>query len=196
MSRILSRRLVVAWAATLAVAGGASYGLVDALASAGQPGAVWRGGRLVDPRFGWTIWVPKGMWVGHFQTNEFYTDEGVRISNFAPDLEASGGISPPVAWTQSMPADGVALQIWFGERLPERRPLQDTKLPLAPGTFHRVDGWPYVGGLPAPLYRRFSGDGHPFFADVWLGVRASRANHHRIWRMVKSLRFASDSTRR
>jgi hypothetical protein len=191
MIGIASRRMlaVVSIAGLIVVAGG-SYGLASAFGSTGPSHrVVSHEGRYVDPRFGWTIRVPTGMVAGHFHSNGMDTNDGVRISNFAPNLDHSGGTSPPVGWLRSMPADGVAVQIWFEERIPTVPPLRDAKLPLPRQSFQLARGWPYVGGLPAPLYRTFFADGFPFAAAVWFGPRASRSDRQAIWRVVRSLHF-------
>jgi hypothetical protein len=179
----------VRWAIALAVVAAGCYGLVEAFASSGQSEVVWRGGRFVDSRFGWMIRVPKGMLVGHFQSGGMDANDGVRVTNFSPDLSDGGGTSPSVEWLRGLPADGVALQLWFGERLPTDPPARDSKLPLPRQSFHRAAGWPYVGGLPAPLYRVSFGDGFPLFAAVWFGPRASRTDRNAIWNVVRSLQF-------
>jgi hypothetical protein len=200
MMRITSRRmLAVASTAGLIVAAGGAYGLVSALGSTGGRDRVFsRAGRYVDRRFGWTIRVPAGMVVGSFRNSgasTSFTTDGARLTNFAPDLDAPSRGSPAMGWLRSFPARGVALQLWFGERLPTVPPLRDTRLPLPRGSFHpiRLGGgrvYRYAGGAePAPLYRTFFADGFPFAAAVWFGPRASRADRRAVWRIVTSLRF-------
>jgi hypothetical protein len=198
ITRIASRRLltVVSIVGLVAVAGG-SYGLVSALGSTGpRHRASSYDGRYVDPRFGWTIRVPNGMVVGHFRSEEMFTTDGARITNFSPDLGASSGqMEPAMGWLRTFPRNGVALQLWFGERFPTVPPLRDTRLPLARGSFHPIKlpggrSYRYVGGAePVPLYRTFFADGFPFAAAVWFGPRASRPDRQAIWSVVNSLRF-------
>lgn len=200
MIRTASRRvLAVASIAALIVVAGGSYGLVSALGSTGaRHRAVSRAGRFADPRFGWTIQVPRGMIVGHFRNSGTafdFPNDGARITNFSPDLSAPSSGSPAMGWLRKFPKNGVALQLWFGERIPTVPPLRDTRLPLARGSFHpiRLPGgrdYRYVGGAePTPLYRMFFADGFPFSAAVWFGPRSTRADRQAIWRVVGSLSF-------
>lgn len=197
---IASRRLlVVASIAGLTAVSGGSYGLVSALGSTDVGDrALSHAARYRDPRFGWTIRVPKGMVVGHFRnsgTATNFTTDGARVTNFSPDLGASSSGSPAMGWLRKFPKNGVALQVWFGERIPTVPPLRDARLPLARGSFHpiRLPGGHvhrYVGEAePIPLYRNFFADGLPFAAAVWFGPRASRADRQAIWGVVGSLRF-------
>jgi hypothetical protein len=198
MMGIASRRLlaVASIAGLIAVAGGA-YGLVSAFGSTGsRQRAGFHARRYADPRFGWTIRVRKGMVVGHFHSEDMFTTDGARITNFSPDLGASSGqMEPAMGWLRKFPKNGVALQLWFGERIPTVPPLRDTRLPLARGSFHpiRLPGhhvYRYAGGAePTPRYRSFFADGFPFAAAVWFGPRASQADREAIWRVVSSLRF-------
>jgi hypothetical protein len=156
----------------------------------GNPGSVIHAhaGRFTDPRFGWTIRYPAGMATGHFSSNGFATSDGVRVTNFQPDLQAPSTGTPPMGWLRDFPADGVALQVWFIERFPIPPPLRDSTLPLARASFGRIR--PYTGGTePQPYYRVFYGDGFAFTAAVWLGPHASRAAVHAIWSVLGSLRF-------
>lgn len=200
IGRDASRKvLAVTSVCALLVVAGAGYGLVSALGSASAGYRVSsRHGRYVDPRFGWTVRVSEGMVVGPFRdsgTASDFTNEGARFTNFPPDLGATGTGSPAMGWLRKFPKSGVALQIWFGERILTIPPLRDTRLPLARGSFQpiRVGGgqvFRYAGGAePTPLYRSFFADGFPFAAAVWFGPRASRADRQAIWRVVSSLRF-------
>jgi hypothetical protein len=161
--------------------------------SAIRPGspAQHQSGRFVDPQFGWAIGVPKGLQVGHFHSTGTSGSDGVRVTNFPPDLRAPSTGTPPMGWLRSFPANGVAVQIWIGERFPVGvPPLHDSAFPLSPASFQRIR--PYVGGNePAPRYRVIDGDGFSFTAAVWLGPDASRAEQHAIWAVVRSLRFPS-----
>jgi hypothetical protein len=156
-----------------------------------RPGSVVQrqDGRFVDPQFRWTIAVPKGLQVGHFHSTGMGGSDGVRVSNFPPNLGAPGTGVPPMGWLRSFPADGVAVQIWIGERFPVGvPPLRDSAFPLSPSSFRRIR--PYVGGKePDPWYRGFYGDGYSFAAAVWLGPHASRAKQQAAWAVVRSLRF-------
>ena len=146
------------------------------------------GGRFADPRFGWTIRYPAGMQARYFGSSGFVTSDGVRVTNFPPDLQATSTGTPPMGWLRYFPAGGVALQIWFEERFPTVPPLRDSALPLAPASFGRIR--PYSGGTePQPYYRVFYGDGFAFSAAVWLGPHASRASKNAIWAVLASLRF-------
>jgi len=49
-----------------------------------------------------------------------------------------------MGWLRSFPPDGVALQLWFGERIPAPPPLRDSSLPLRPSSFLLARR--YVGG--------------------------------------------------
>ena len=161
--------------------------------SAIRPGspAQRQAGRFVDPQFGWSVGVPKGLQVGHFHSTGTSGSDGVRVTNFPPNLRAPSTGTPPMAWLRSFPANGVAVQIWIGERFRVGvPPLHDSAFPLSPASFQRIR--PYVGGNePAPRYRVIYGDGFSFDAAVWLGPHASRAEQHAIWAVVRSLRFPS-----
>jgi hypothetical protein len=156
-----------------------------------QPGspAHRQAGRLTDPSFGWSIRYPAGMEVAHFRCTEgLITCDGVRVTNFLPDIQARSTYTPPMSWLRSFPANGVAVQIEFSERLPAPPPLRDSAFPLSPSSFRQTR--PYVGGKePHPWSRGFWGDGFPFTATVWVGHDASRAERHAAWAVVRSLRF-------
>jgi hypothetical protein len=186
-------RVIAPIAAALAVvlvAG--TLGLIKAISSAPGPGWVanQRTGRFTDQRFGWSIRVPAGMGAHHFRTGDFrVTSDGIRVTNFPPDLGAPSSGTPPMGWLRSFPADGVAVQIWNNEGGPATPPpLRDTAFPLARSSFSRAR--PYVGGSePSPWYRGLYGDGFGFTAAVWIGPDASRAERHAAWAVVRSLRF-------
>jgi len=177
----------IAAALAVAVVAG-TLGLVRAF---GPPGSVAQGQatRFVDPLFGWTIRIPAGLSASHFQVPCLHGPvAGVRVTSFAPDLRAPSTGTSPMGWLRSFPADGVALQIWYGCWLSVVPPLRDSAFPLSPASFRRTR--PYVGGKePAPRYRTVYGDGFPFIAAVWVGHDASRAERHAIWAVVRSLRF-------
>lgn len=159
--------------------------------SSPRPGFLAPGhaGRFADPRLGWTIQVPAGLRAHHFLSPGRVTFDGVRVTSFPPDLHAPGNGAPPMGWLRSFPADGVAVQIWFGEGGPVAAPpLRDTRFPLSPSSFHQVR--PYVGGTePHPWYCDCFGDGYSFSVAVWLGPRASRAAQRAAWAVVRSLHF-------
>jgi hypothetical protein len=154
-----------------------------------RPGSPAHATRFADPQFGWTIGVPRGLQVGHFHSTGMSGSDGVRVTNFPPNLRAPSTVAPPMGWLRTFPANGVAVQIWIGERFPVGvPPLHDSAFPLSPASFQRIR--PYVGGNePAPRYRVIYGDGFTFTAAVWLGPHASRAEQHAIWAVVRSLRF-------
>ena len=199
MFGITSRRLLVlASIVGLIAVGGGSYGLVSALGSTSARITFSHAGRYRDPHFGWTIRVPKGLVVGHFRNSGTafdFTNEGARLTNFSPDLGAPSSGSPAMGWLRKFPKSGVALQIWFGERIPTVPPLRDTSFPLARGSFRPIKlggghDYRYAGGAePVPLFRQFFGDGFPFAVAIWFGPRASRADRQEIWSVVSSLRF-------
>jgi hypothetical protein len=181
-------RVIAPVAAAVAVA--VVAGTLAVIRPSGQsPGQLARhAGQFTDPRFGWTIRYPKGMAIGSFDINGFAVSDGVRVTNFLPDLQAASTGTPPMGWLRSFPASGVALQIWFEERLPIAPPLRDTTLPLRQASFSQVR--PYTGGAePRPHYRVFYGDGFLFFAAVWAGPHATRASVQAIWAVLASLRF-------
>jgi hypothetical protein len=175
----------------LAVVGASTYGLVRAFGpTAGHVVAGSQASRYVDPRFGWEIRYPRGMVAGHFESEGLFTSDGARLTNFPPDLRAPSTGTPAMGWLRSFPADGVALQIWFGERLPGVPPLRDSEFPLLPTSFDPTR--PYVGGAePPPLYRVFFADGFSFSAAVWIGPQASLADRQSIWDVVRSLSLPS-----
>jgi hypothetical protein len=157
----------------------------------GSPGRVagHRAGRFVDPLFGWSIRIPAGLRARHFQVGCLHGPvAGVRVTSFAPDLRAPSTGTPPMGWLRSFPADGVAVQIWYGCSLPFPPPLRDSAFPLSPSSFHRIR--PYVGGQePHPWYCGCYGDGISFVSAVWIGPHASRAEQQAAWAVVRSLRF-------
>jgi len=159
--------------------------------AASRPGSGvnYRPGRFVDPQFGWTIQVPKGLQVGHFRVPSRHTPvAGVRVTSSTPDLGAPNTDVPPMGWLRSFPADGVAVQIWYGGGLPYPPPLRDSAFPLSPSSFQRIR--PYIGGKePHPWYCDCYGDGIGFNAAVWIGPQASRAEQQAAWAVVRSLRF-------
>jgi hypothetical protein len=146
-------------------------------------------GRFVDPRFGWSIAVPKGLLARHFLSVGRVTTDGVRVTNFRPDLGAPSDYSTPMGWLRSFPANGVAVEIWSNEGGPVGPPsLNDSSFPLPPSSFQRVR--PYVGGAePRPWYRPFSGDGFGYLAAVWIGPHASPADRRAAWAVIRSLGF-------
>ncbi|MHB1432209.1 MAG: hypothetical protein ACYCVZ_08865 [Streptosporangiaceae bacterium] len=147
-----------------------------------------RAGHFTDPRFGWTIRYPAGLLAAHFGGNGFVDYDGVRITNFRPDLHVPSQGLPRTGWLRDFPTDGVALQIWFEERIPAPPPLRDSALPLARASFSRTR--PYAGGKePAPYYRSFYGNGFGYSAAVWIGPHASQASVRAIWVTLRSLRF-------
>jgi hypothetical protein len=147
-----------------------------------------RAGRFTDPGLGWFIRYPAGMAVTHFQCAGMITSDGVRVTNFPPGLDPPGSCTTPMGWLRSFPANGVAVQIWFSERIPSPPPLRDSTFPLSPASFRPAR--PYAGGTqPPPQVAGFYGDGFPFTAAVWVGPDASRAGRHAAWAVVRSLRF-------
>lgn len=182
----------IAAALAVAVVVSGVFGLVQAFGPAARrPGSVvnYRPGRFVDPLFEWTIRVPAGLEARHFQVSCRHSPvAGVRVTSFAPDLRARGTGIPPMGWLRSFPADGVAVQIWYGCSLPFPPPLRDSTFPLAPSSFHRTR--PYVGGTePHPWYCDCYGDGISVVAAVWIGPHASPAERQAAWALVRSLRF-------
>jgi hypothetical protein len=181
-------------AAALAVAAvvAGTFALVRAFGPAArrQTSVVnYRPGRFADPVFGWSIRVPAGLRVRHFQVPCLHSPiAGVRVTSFAPDLRAPGPGILPLGWLRTFPADGVAVQIWYGCSLPFPGPLRDTAFPLSPSSFHRIR--PYFGDAePHPWYCDCYGDGISFSAAVWLGPQASRTEQQAAWAVVRSLRF-------
>ncbi len=168
--------------------------LAVALSACGQgasqtspPGSVasHRAGRFTDPGFGWSIRYPAGMEVTHFQCAGMITSDGVRVTNFP---SGRPGSCTPLGWLRGFPATGVAVQVWFSERIPVPPPLRDSAFPLPPASFRRAG--PYVGGAePPPQVSGLYGNGFPFTAAVWVGRGASRAGRSAAWAVVRSLRF-------
>jgi hypothetical protein len=153
------------------------------------PGSVasHRAGRFTDPGFGWSIRYPAGMEVTHFQCAGMITSDGVRVTNFPSGVRGSRFCTTPMGWLRGFPANGVAVQIWFSERIPPPPPLRDSTFPLSPASFRPAGS--YAGGEPHPQVSGFYGDGFPFTAAVWAGPHASRAERHNAWAVVRSLRF-------
>jgi hypothetical protein len=141
-----------------------------------------------NPRFGWTIRFPRTLQLGHFQSNGMFDSDGIRLTSFEPDLSAPSSGEPQMGWLRSFPPDGVALQIWFGQRLPLPPTLQDTSLPMPFDSLKPTTR--YVGGdEPIPRYRWFSASGKHFFVAVWFGPQASAAGRSAIESVLDSLRF-------
>lgn len=171
-----------------------ALGLVRAFGPApGRPGSVAQGQatRFVDPLYGWSIRIPAGLRARYFHVSCLHGPvAGVRVTSFAPDLRAPGTGTPPMGWLRSFPADGVAVQIWYGcspGGFITSSP-RHSAFPLSRSSFHLIR--PYVGGKePRPWYCDCYGDGISFVAAVWIGPHASRAERHVAWAVVRSLRF-------
>jgi hypothetical protein len=54
------------------------------------------------------------MELGRFSSDARFELEGIRLTNFSPDLGAPSSVLPPMGWLRSFPDEGVALQIWGG----------------------------------------------------------------------------------
>jgi len=182
----------IAAALAVAVVVVGTLALVQAFGPAARrPGSVaghWPG-RFADPFFGWTIRIPAGLRARHFQVPCLHSPvAGVRVTSFAPDLGAPSTGIPPMGWLRGFPADGVAVQIWYGCSLPFPPPLHDSTFPLSRASFHQAR--PYVGGRePHPWYCDCYGDGISIAAAVWIGPHASRTEQQAAWAVVRSLRF-------
>jgi hypothetical protein len=182
----------IAAALAVAVVVIGTLALVQAFGPAARrPGSMvnYRPGRFADPVFGWTIRVPAGLRMRHFQSACLHSPiAGVRVTSFAPNLRARSTVALGMGWLRSFPADGVAVQIWYGCSLPFPGPLRDSAFPLSRSSFHRIR--PYVGGTePHPWYCGCYGDGIGFAAAVWIGPQASHAEQRAAWAVVRSLRF-------
>jgi hypothetical protein len=141
-----------------------------------------------NPRFGWTIRYPRNLKLGHFQSDAMFDSDGIRLTSFEPDLSAPSPGEPQMGWLRSFPPDGVALQIWFGQRLPLPPTPHDTSLPMPFESLKPTTR--YVGGNePIPSYRWFSASGKHFFVAVWFGSQASAAEKSAIQGVLDSLRF-------
>jgi hypothetical protein len=163
--------------------------------------ALWRGsehhlagpsavGRFTDRQFGWSIRFGSVLRAQPFhQQGQMASSDGVRVTNFTPDLSVPSQGIPAMGWLRDFPADGVAVQIWYTQAdvLPAP-PLHDSSFPLARSSFTQQR--PYVGGSePRPRYLGFSGDGIAFSAAVWTGPQASQAVIRAAWAVIGSLRF-------
>jgi len=182
----------IAAALAVAVVVVGTFGLVRVFGPApGRPGSIAKGQvtRFVDPNFGWTIRIPAGLRARHFQVQCLHGPiSGIRVTSFAPNLRAPSTSALPMGWLRSFPADGVAVQIWYGCSLASLLPPRDSTFPLSPSSFRRAR--PYVGGNePHPWYCDCYGDGIGFNAAVWIGPHVSRAERHAAWAVVRSLRF-------
>lgn len=182
---------IAAGLAIVVVAG--TIGLVRAFgpgSATDGSGAARHAGRFTDPRYGWSIRVPAGLTARHFRSgDERVTSDGVRVTNFRPDLSIRSSGTPPAGWLRRFPADGVAVQIWTllgGPPAPP--PLRDSTFPLSPSSFRRAPASGRGSG-PRPWYRYADGDGIGFYANVWIGPRAARSARHAAWAVVRSLRF-------
>jgi hypothetical protein len=147
-------------------------------------------GRFTDREFGWTIRYGSGLRVQPFhQQGEMASSDGVRVTNFVPDLSVPNQGIPYMGWLRDFPPTGVAVQIWHiqGDAL-FAPPLHDNTFPLVRSSFSRQR--PYVGGSePRPLYLSFYADGVAFGAAVWIGQHPSPATVRAAWAVVGSLRF-------
>jgi len=181
-------RVITPIAAALAIV---LVALTIGLVRAFGPGpGVSAAGHFTDPRYGWSIRVPAGLQARHFHSGDVrVTSDGVRVTNFRPDLGERGTGTPPMGWLRSFPADGVAVQIWINQGgLPAPPPLRDSLFPLPASALQRTR--PYVGGSePRPWYCGCYGDGIGFAAAIWIGPHASRTARHAAWAVVRSLRF-------
>jgi hypothetical protein len=188
-SRPHGRRRVIApiTAALAVVVVAGTLGLVRVFGPASESTA--HAAHFVDPIYGWSIRVPAGLRARHFRVSCLHGPvAGVRVTSFAPDLRAPSTGTPLMGWLRSFPADGVAVQIWYGCSLPFPAPPRDSAFPLSRVSFRRIR--PYVGGSePRPWYCDCHGDGISFVAALWIGQDASRAERHAAWAVVRSLRF-------
>jgi len=140
-----------------------------------------------DPRFGWTLRVPRGLLVREFTSGGFFESSGLMVSNF-PTTPHGGNGTPDMSGLRDFPATGVAVQIWFGQRLPVPPPPGNDPLPLDPRSFREIR--PYVGGRePTPLYVTFAEDGFYFSAAMWFGPDASVEDRMAIETVLRSLEF-------
>jgi hypothetical protein len=157
-----------------------------ATGSADRSGAVYR-----NPGFGWTIRHSNQLRIGHFTARGMFTADGAWVANFdvgANGDETAGTTVPNLTRLRTFPPAGVALMIWFGERLPVPPPLRDSRFPITLGTLHRIT--PFVGGRePTPQFRTLYGDGSGFAVALWLGPRASADSRRAIESALTSLRF-------
>jgi hypothetical protein len=177
----------IAAAAAIALVAGAVI-WVRGAAGTGEPPISRHRGVYTDPKFGWTIRYPPGLLVEHYTAQFRWTLDGIRVTNFAPDLGHRTGQEPEMGWLRSFPASGVAAQIWYLGGPAYAAPARSSRFPLRASSFHRVR--PYAGGPePAPAYRSFSADGYGFNAAVWAGPHASQADKRAIWHVIRSLRF-------
>jgi hypothetical protein len=141
-----------------------------------------------NQRFGWAIRYPAAWRIGHFQSAGMIESDGVRITNFVPDLEAPSSGAPPMGWLRTFPPRGVALQIWYGERFPLPGPEHDTRLPVTLASLHPIAR--YVGASePRPLFGEASGNGFSFAVAAWFGPHASARDRARVEAILASLHF-------
>jgi hypothetical protein len=181
------RKVRSAAAAALAIGLVAAVIILVRSPGSGQPFS-GPGKVFTDPRFGWTVRSPKGLLVRHISGQYRWSLNGVRVSNFAPDLGHPTGSEPESGWLRSFPATGVAAQIWYLGGPAPATPPRSSRFPLRASSFSRIR--PYAGGSePAPLYRTFTADGYSFNVSVWFGRDASAAARHAIWSVIRSLRF-------
>ena len=183
-----SRRTWSAIAAAVAIAliAGAVI-LVRGISGTGGRLPGENGGVYTDPKFGWTVRYRAGLLVQHFTAEFRWPLDGIRITNFTPDLGHRTGQEPEMGWLRSFPATGVAAQIWYLGG-PGRTPTLGMGLPLRESSFHRIR--PYAGGAePSPVYDPFAADGYGFAAAVWTGPNASQTDKRAIWSVIQSLRF-------
>ena len=178
------------WSATAAAAAICLVAAVIILARTSGPGQPMTGAGKVftDPRFGWTIRYPDGLLVRHISGQYRWSLNGVRVTNFVPDLGHPTGGEPATGWLRSFPGTGVAAQIWYLGGPVGPAPSRSSRFPLHASSFTRIR--PYAGGSePAPLYRSFTADGFAFNAAVWIGRDASEAARQAVWSLIRSLRF-------
>jgi hypothetical protein len=162
---------------------------VRTIGGSGQAGSITtHGGMYRDQQFGWAIRYPAGMDVVHISAAVRWPMDGVRVTNFVPDLSNPLGDEPEEGWLRTFPANGVAAQIWYLGALGGAFSANSAAFPLTARTFSKTRA--YEGGTePRPHYRYFGADGYSFSAAVWIGPRASAADKLAIWSVIGSLRF-------
>src|SRR5207248_2739272 len=67
--------------------------------AATRPG--WRA--YCDPEFGWWVDYPVSLRLGRFSSSGMFESEGVRLTNFAPDLSTPSSGEPPMGWLRTFP---------------------------------------------------------------------------------------------
>jgi hypothetical protein len=199
VARPLSKRrrlailLALAFAVTLGVVSmAAPIGATDSKASA----TVLREMRYVDP-LTWSFTYPSTM---HLERSHAFlrisvaevTVASFRMRAAVHSRETSSGgslrVDPPRDRTGAFPADGVAFRISHREGGPAPDVwMPESRFPLRLSTFRRPRDYP--SSRPIPVARVVVANGRDYYAEAWIGPKASRSRRATLAAVVSSLSF-------